>query len=74
MTTDETTPTPPAPEGETREVTVTVPAHRVEQFRRFHERFLTMAAHWDARVGSEDLSSRRRGRHCHRRHGHREAA
>ena len=42
-----------------REVTVSVPEHRVEQFRRFHARFLEMAAHWDAQVGNEDLRGRR---------------
>ena len=52
------------PAGETRQVTVEVPAHRVEQFERFHERFLRMAAHWDAQIGNEDLRGPRgrRGR------------
>ena len=62
--------------GETRQVTVEVPAHRVAQFERFHQRFLQMAAHWDAQVGNEDLRGPRgrrggRGRHgggrCHGR-------
>jgi hypothetical protein len=61
------------PAAETRTVTVEVPAHRVEQFERFHQRFLAMAAHWDARVGNEDVRGRRgrgrrhSGRHCRHR-------
>jgi hypothetical protein len=58
----------PAPE--LREITVQVPAHRVAQFERFHQRFLAMAAHWDSQVGSEDLRSRRGRRGPGRRHGH----
>ena len=64
-----------APAGETRQVTVEVPAHRVAQFERFHQRFLQMASHWDGQVGNEDLRGPRgrrgRGRHgggrCHGR-------
>jgi len=71
------------PADDTREITVKVPAHRAAQFERFHQRFLEMAAHWDAQVGNEDLRGPRgrRGRrgpggrnpghrhgHCHRRH------
>ena len=60
-----------------REVTVSVPEHRVEQFRRFHARFLEMAAHWDAQVGNEDVRGPRGrrgrrgpgGRHHGPRHG-----
>jgi hypothetical protein len=74
MSTEDITPEQDAA-GETRQVTVEVPAHRVEQFERFHARFLQMAAHWDAQVGSEDLRGPRgrrgRGRHgggrCHGR-------
>ena len=43
------------PAGETRQVTVEVPAHRVAQFERFHQRFLQMASHWDGEAGNEDL-------------------
>ena len=42
------------PAEDTREITVKVPAHRAAQFERFHQRFLEMAAHWDAQVGNED--------------------
>ena len=58
------------PAEELREVTVKVPAHRVAQFERFHQRFLAMAAHWDSQVGNEDVSGRR-GRRGRRHHGHR---
>lgn len=57
------------PAGETQQVTVEVPAHRVAQFERFHQRFLQMASHWDGQVGNEDLHGPRgrrgrgRGRH-----------
>ncbi len=60
----------PAPT--TRAITVEVPAHRVAQFERFHQRFLAMAAHWDSQVGNEDVRGPRgrRGRHRHGgRHG-----
>ena len=61
------------PANETREITVTVPAHRVAQFERFHQRFLEMATHWDAQVGNEDLRGPRgrrgRGPGRHGRHG-----
>ncbi len=72
MSTQDTTPQQdPAPK--LREITVEVPAHRVEQFERFHQRFLSMAAHWDDQVGREDLRGPRgrRGRHRHggRPHG-----
>ena len=70
------------PAGETRQITVEVPAHRVAQFERFHQRFLQMAAHWDGEVGNEDLRGRRgrrgRGRHgggrCHGRRAGAESA
>lgn len=72
MSTEDTnpTPTPPAPERETVEVTVSVPAHRVEQFHRFHQRFLEMAGHWDDQVGREDMRGPwgRHGRHGHGPH------
>ena len=54
MSTDDITPNT-NPDAPTREVTVPVPAHRVEQFRRFHARFLEMAAYWDAQVSNEDV-------------------
>ena len=66
------------PAEDTREITVKVPAHRAAQFERFHQRFLEMAAHWDAQVGNEDLRGprgrrgrrgfgpRHHGRHCGR--------
>ena len=77
MSSDDTTPTQDAA-GATRQVTVEVPAHRVEQFERFHERFLRMAAHWDAQIGNEDLRGPRgrRGRHgrCHGRRADAERA
>ena len=59
------------PEQPLVEVTVQVPEHRVEQFRRFHARFLEMAAHWDSQVGNEDLHGPRgrRGRRGRGRHG-----
>ena len=56
------------PAQELREITVKVPAHRVAQFERFHQRFLAMAAHWDSQIGNEDLHSRR-GRRGRRHHG-----
>ena len=64
MSSDDITPQKD-PAQPTREVTVQVPEHRVEQFERFHQRFLEMAAHWDAQVGNEDLRGPRgrRGRH-----------
>ena len=67
---------PEQPERETVEVTVEVPAHRVEQFRRLHEKFLAISSYWDERYGNEDLFGRgpwgRRGRHGRRcGHGHR---
>jgi hypothetical protein len=68
MSTDDTTPEQD-PADDLRDITVAVPAHRVEQFRRFHERFLAMAAHWDARVGNEDVRGPR-GRRCRGRRGH----
>lgn len=57
--------------GETLQVTVEVPAHRVAQFERFHQHFLQTAARWDAEVGNEDLRGPRgrRGRGRHGRHG-----
>ncbi len=63
MSTDDITPEKD-PAHETREVTVKVPAHRVAQFERFHQRFLAMAADWDSQVGNEDLRGPRgrRGR------------
>jgi hypothetical protein len=67
MSTQDTTPEQdPAPK-KVRQITVDVPAHRVEQFERFHQRFLEMAAHWDDQVGREDLRGPRgrRGRHRH---------
>ncbi|MCU0257575.1 MAG: hypothetical protein MUC84_08950 [Solirubrobacteraceae bacterium] len=67
MSTNDTTPEQD-PAEELREITVTVPAHRVEQFERFHQRFLEAAARWDARVGNEDLRGPR-GRRCHGRRG-----
>ena len=81
MSSDDTTPQQDTA-GTTRQVTVEVPAHRVEQFERFHERFLRMAAHWDAQVGNEDLRGPRgrrgRGRHgggrCHGRRADAERA
>ena len=76
MSFDDTTPQQDTA-GTARQVTVEVPAHRVEQFERFHERFLRMAAHWDAQIGSEDLRGRRgRGRHgrCHGRRADAERA
>jgi len=54
--------------GESKQVTVEVPAHRAAQFERFHQRFLQMAAHWDAEVGNEDLRGPR-GRRGRGRHG-----
>ncbi len=60
MSSDDTTPQQDTP-GATRQITVEVPAHRVEQFERFHERFLRMAAHWDAQIGNEDLRGPRGG-------------
>jgi hypothetical protein len=72
MSTDDTTPQQDSAE-DIREITVAVPAHRVEQFHRFHARFLTMAARWDARVGNEDVRGPRghrgRGRCRSRRSG-----
>ena len=67
MSSDDITPEKD-PAGETLKVTVEVPAHRAAQFERFHQRFLQMAAHWDAEVGNEDLRSRR-GRRGGGRHG-----
>jgi hypothetical protein len=67
MSTEDTTPKQHAAD-ETRQITVEVPAHRVAQFERFHQRFLEMATHWDAQVGNEDLRGPR-GRRGHRRHG-----
>ncbi len=63
MSSDDITPQQD-PDQPTREVTVKVPEHRVEQFERFHQRFLEMAAHWDSQIGSEDLRGPRgrRGR------------
>ena len=58
------------PAEDLREITVKVPAHRIAQFERFHQRFLAMAAHWDSQVGNEDVSGRR-GRRGRRHHGHR---
>ncbi len=81
MSNEETAPKQdPANEQDTVEVTVTVPAHRVAQFERFHQRFLEMAQHWDNQVGNEDLRGprgrrgrggpgRRCGGHGHGRHG-----
>jgi hypothetical protein len=56
------------PAQELREITVKVPAHRVAQFERFHQRFLAMAAHWDSQIGNEDLRGRRGRRGPGRRH------
>ena len=73
MSDDSTQQGPVQPEREMVELTVEVPAHRVEQFRRLHQRFLAIAAHWDAKFGNEDLYGRgpwgRRGRHRHHRCG-----
>ena len=67
MSSEDITPEQP-PAGETRQVTVDVPAHRVAQFERFHQRFLQMASHWDGQVGNEDLRGPR-GRRGRGRHG-----
>ena len=71
MSTEETTPQqdPGKEPGETVDVTVKVPAHRVAQFERFHQRFLEMAQHWDNQVGNEDLRRGPRGKRGRGRHG-----
>ncbi len=69
MSHDDTTPDTEHTPTDTVQVTVEVPAHRAEQFHRFHRRFLDMAAHWDAQVGNEDLRGRR-GRRGRGPHGH----
>ena len=54
MSSEETTPEKPTPKARPPGHGQ-VPAHRVAQFQRFHERFLQMAGHWDAQVGHEDM-------------------
>ena len=64
MTTDTQNPTPEAP-AEQREITVSVPADRVESFERLVQRFLSAGERPHGRCGGKRRGPRGRGRHVH---------
>ena len=64
MTTDTQNPTPQDP-AEQREITVSIPADRVESFERLVQRFLSAGERPHGRCGGKHRGPRGRGRHVH---------
>ena len=59
-------PTPTDPAGAQREITVTIPADRVESFERFVQRFLSAGEHpRGGRCRGRKPGGRHGGRHVH---------